>query len=378
MYQIFSGHDFAEFQKLCNFMSVNLDNSMMKHLKQKLIALLCVTFAVVSAWANDSVVWHHPVVGYTHSIVEVTKVVLHADRTEVSCHVHYPSGYWIQILRTTELQTDGRNFPVRDASGIPLGERYTMPESDEVDFTLTFDAVPLGTVKMNLVEPGGWTVYNIRPEDYREENGGIIFPNPNAPTSHYEDLSVIREILDHNQDVIVIVDEAYIDFAGESALSLLDDYENLLIVQTFSKSRSMAGMRIGYAIGHPELIKAMNDVKYSFNSYTMSQTALALGVEAVRDDVYFKACTAKIRATREKAKQVFTDLGFTYPEPGANFIFVTHPDYPAKELFAALRKKDIYVRYFDKPRINNYLRVTIGTDEQMEALFAFLKEYMNR
>ena len=169
MYQIFSGHDFAEFQKLCNFMSVNLDNSMMKHLKQKLIALLCVTFAVVSAWANDSVVWHHPVVGYTHSIVEVTKVVLHADRTEVSCHVHYPSGYWIQILRTTELQTDGRNFPVRDASGIPLGERYTMPESDEVDFTLTFDAVPLGTVKMNLVEPGGWTVYNIRPEDYRPE-----------------------------------------------------------------------------------------------------------------------------------------------------------------------------------------------------------------
>ena len=199
--------------------------------------------------------------------------------------------------------------------------------------------------------------FSICPQDYYPANGGVIF---------------------HNQDVIVIVDEAYIDFAGESALSLLDDYENLLIVQTFSKSRSMAGMRIGYAIGHPELIKAMNDVKYSFNSYTMSQTALALGVEAVRDDVYFKACTAKIRATREKAKQVFTDLGFTYPEPGANFIFVTHPDYPAKELFAALREKDIYVRYFDKPRINNYLRVTIGTDEQMEALFAFLKEYMNR
>lgn len=220
--------------------------------------------------------------------------------------------------------------------------------------------------------------FSICPQDYYPANGGVIFPNPNAPTSHYEDLSVIREILDHNQDVIVIVDEAYIDFAGESALNLLDDYENLLIVQTFSKSRSMAGMRIGYAIGHPELIKAMNDVKYSFNSYTMSQTALALGVEAVRDDVYFKACTAKIRATREKAKQAFTDLGFTYPEPGANFIFVTHPDYPAKELFAALREKDIYVRYFDKPRINNYLRVTIGTDEQMEALFAFLKEYMNR
>ena len=246
------------------------------------------------------------------------------------------------------------------------------------DITYSFYKVWANLYRIPYICPKLMDDFRIRKEDYYQENGGVIFPNPNAPTSHYEDLSVIREILDHNQDVIVIVDEAYIDFAGESALSLLDDYENLLIVQTFSKSRSMAGMRIGYAIGHPELIKAMNDVKYSFNSYTMSQTALALGVEAVRDDVYFKACTAKIRATREKAKQAFTDLGFTYPEPGANFIFVTHPDYPAKELFAALREKDIYVRYFDKPRINNYLRVTIGTDEQMEVLFAFLKEYMNR
>ena len=246
------------------------------------------------------------------------------------------------------------------------------------DISYSFYSVWADLYRIPYETPALNDKFEIVPEDYFKENGGVIFPNPNAPTSHYEDLSVIREILNHNQDVIVIVDEAYIDFAGESALSLLDDYENLLIVQTFSKSRSMAGMRIGYAIGHPDLIKAMNDVKYSFNSYTMSQTALALGVEAVRDDVYFKACTAKIRATREKAKQAFTALGFTYPEPGANFIFVTHPDYPAKELFAALREKDIYVRYFDKPRINNYLRVTIGTDEQMEALFAFLKEYMNR
>ena len=220
--------------------------------------------------------------------------------------------------------------------------------------------------------------FNIRKEDYYKENGGVIFPNPNAPTGVEASQEMIEDILQHNQDVIVIIDEAYVDFGAETALPLLEKYDNLIVVQTFSKSRSMAGMRIGYAIGHPDLIKAMNDVKYSFNSYTMSQTALALGVEAVRDDVYFKACTAKIRATREKAKQAFTALGFTYPEPGANFIFVTHPDYPAKELFAALREKDIYVRYFDKPRINNYLRVTIGTDEQMEALFAFLKEYMNR
>ena len=220
--------------------------------------------------------------------------------------------------------------------------------------------------------------FNLVAADYYKENGGVVIANPNAPTGIVQNESFLRDVIEHNRDVVVIIDEAYVDFCGESALYLTKEYDNVLIVQTFSKSRSMAGMRIGYAMGNPELIKAMNDVKYSFNSYTMSQTALALGVEAVRDDVYFKACTAKIRATREKAKQVFTDLGFTYPEPGANFIFVTHPDYPAKELFAALREKDIYVRYFDKPRINNYLRVTIGTDEQMEALFAFLKEYMNR
>ena len=220
--------------------------------------------------------------------------------------------------------------------------------------------------------------FNLVAADYYKENGGVVIANPNAPTGIVQNESFLRDVIEHNRDVVVIIDEAYVDFCGESALYLTKEYDNVLIVQTFSKSRSMAGMRIGYAMGNPELIKAMNDVKYSFNSYTMSQTALALGVEAVRDDVYFKACTAKIRATREKAKQAFTDLGFTYPEPGANFIFVTHPDYPGKELFAALREKDIYVRYFDKPRINNYLRVTIGTDEQMEALFAFLKEYMNR
>lgn len=218
--------------------------------------------------------------------------------------------------------------------------------------------------------------FAIRAEDYYPANGGVIFPNPNAPTSRYEELSVIEDILEHNQDVIVIIDEAYIDFAGESALKLLDRYENLLVVQTFSKSRSMAGMRIGYAIGHPDMIKAMNDVKYSFNSYTMNQTSLILGAEAVKDDEYFHECVEKIRRTRDKAKEEFSALGFTYPEPGANFIFVTHPDYPASELFAALREKDIYVRYFNQPRIDNYLRVTIGTDAQMTALFDFLREYM--
>lgn len=218
--------------------------------------------------------------------------------------------------------------------------------------------------------------FAIRPEDYYPANGGVIFPNPNAPTSRYEDLSVIEDILVHNQDVIVIIDEAYIDFGGKSAQELLDRYENLLVVQTFSKSRSMAGMRIGFAMGHPALIKAMNDVKYSYNSYTMNQTSLVMGAEAVKDDAYFRACVNKIKATRERAKTAFAELGFDYPEPGANFIFVSHPKYPARDIFEALRAEDIYVRYFDKPGINNYLRITIGTDEEMDTLFDFLREYI--
>lgn len=220
--------------------------------------------------------------------------------------------------------------------------------------------------------------FSIRPEDYYPENGGVIFPNPNAPTSVYESLDVIEDILIHNQDVIVIIDEAYIDFGGESALALLDKYENLLVVQTFSKSRSMAGMRIGFAIGHPDLIKAMNDVKYSFNSYTMNQTSLAIGAAAVADDAYFRECVDRIKATRERTARELKALGFTFREPSANFIFASHPQIDAKDLFAALREADIYVRYFDKPRINQYLRITIGTDEQMDKLLAFLKEYINK
>ena len=216
----------------------------------------------------------------------------------------------------------------------------------------------------------------IRKEDYFGENGGIIFPNPNAPTGVELPLSDIEEILLHNRDVIVIVDEAYVDFGAESALKLVEKYENLLVVQTFSKSRSLAGMRIGFAIGSPKLIKYLNDVKYSFNSYTLNQTSLACGVEAVKDQAYFNETRTRIMKTREHAKEVLGEMGFSFPDSKANFLFITHPDYPAKELFQALRQKDIYVRYFDQPRINNYLRVTIGTDEQMEAFYEFLKEYM--
>ena len=220
--------------------------------------------------------------------------------------------------------------------------------------------------------------FHLAAEDYKKPNGGVIFPNPNAPTSIYESLDLVEEIIAANPDSVVIVDEAYIDFGGRSALALLDKYENLLVVQTFSKSRSLAGMRIGFCIGSETLIGALNAVKYSCNYYTLNETSLRLGTASVKDDAYFKETTAKIIQTREEAKERLTALGFTFPEPMANFIFASHKTIPAKELFEAMREAGIFVRYFNKPRIDNYLRITIGTPEQMEKLYRFVEDYLQR
>lgn len=218
--------------------------------------------------------------------------------------------------------------------------------------------------------------FRIRPEDYYQDNGGVVFPNPNAPTGIFMPLNQVEDILRHNQDVVVIVDEAYIDFGGISALPLTEKYENLLVVQTFSKSRAMAGMRIGFAVGHPDLIRALSDVKYSYNSYTMNLPSQILGAEAVKDQVYFQEITSRIIATRERAKERLGELGFTFPDSMTNFLFVTHERASARELFAALKREQIYVRYFDQPRLDNSLRITIGTDGEMEALYAFLENYL--
>lgn len=216
----------------------------------------------------------------------------------------------------------------------------------------------------------------IKKEDYYGENGGVIFPNPNAPTGILMELLEIEEILEHNRDVIVVVDEAYIDFGGKSALPLIEKYDNLLVVQTFSKSRSLAGMRIGFAMGNEKLIKYINDVKYSFNSYTMNQTALALGVEAIKDKGYFEETRQKVIATREWTKGELKKLGFSFGDSMSNFIFAAHESVPAKELFEALKKEHIFVRHFSKERISNYLRISIGTRKEMETLIRFLKGYL--
>lgn len=232
------------------------------------------------------------------------------------------------------------------------------------EFRIPFEKIPLDAS------------FHIRKEDYNRECGGVIFPNPNAPTGEAESLADIEDIVRQHQDVVVIVDEAYIDFGGESALPLLERYENLLIVQTFSKSRAMAGMRIGYAIGSPQLIRWLNDVKYSFNSYTMNQLTLALGAAALEDEEYFQSIVHKIIATRERMKEKFSELGFVFGDSQSNFLFVTHRQLPAKKMFEYLRAQDIYVRYFNQPRIDNYLRITIGTDEEMDRLIAVLDGYI--
>ena len=218
--------------------------------------------------------------------------------------------------------------------------------------------------------------FQIVKEDYYGENGGVVFPNPNAPTGILMPLSEIEDIIQHNRNVIVVVDEAYIDFGGESALPLIEKYDNLLVVQTFSKSRSMAGMRIGYAMGNEKLIKYINDVKYSFNSYTMNQTTIAAGAAAIRDVEYFRKTVKKVMETREWSKEELKKLGFSFEDSKSNFIFATHKSVPAGKIFQALRERHIYVRYFEKPRIDNYLRITIGTREEMQTLFDFLKDYL--
>ncbi len=216
----------------------------------------------------------------------------------------------------------------------------------------------------------------INADDYICDNGGVIFPNPNAPTGVQESLEMIEKVIKGNPASVVIIDEAYIDFGGESCLPLIEKYENLLVVQTFSKSRSMAGMRIGFAMGNKKLIKYMNDVKFSVNSYTMNPLTLLCGVAAVKDEEYFKSTTESIIKTREEAKKRLSGLGFEFTDSTSNFIFASHNSKPAAEIFEELKKRKIFVRYWNKPRINNYLRITVGTPEEMESLAKALEEIL--
>ncbi len=219
--------------------------------------------------------------------------------------------------------------------------------------------------------------FTINREDYITENGGIVIANPNAPTGVMETIENIEYIVKNNPDSVVIIDEAYVDFGGESCLPLVEKYENLLVVQTYSKSRSMAGMRIGFAIGSEKLIKYMNDVKFSINSYTMNPITQLCGAASMADEEYFRETVDKIIATRERSKARLADLGFVFPDSKTNFIFASPQKVSAKVIFEELKKRNIFVRYWNKPIICDYLRISIGTDEEMDRLFNALEEIIN-
>lgn len=218
--------------------------------------------------------------------------------------------------------------------------------------------------------------YNINAADYKRPNGGVVIANPNAPTSIGRGLDFMREILDANPDSVVIADEAYVDFGGTSAVPLLKEYENLVVVQTFSKSRSMAGMRIGYALGNAEIISALYAAKDSYNSYPLDSVAIAAGVASVEDEEYFRATIQRVMATRERLAEELRGMGFDVADSSTNFLFAEHSKYRAKDIQEYLKTRDIYVRYFSKKRIDNRLRITIGTDEEIDALISALRDYI--
>jgi len=219
--------------------------------------------------------------------------------------------------------------------------------------------------------------FSIRLGDYAKPNGGIIFPNPNAPTGCLVPLADIERLLQANPDSVVVIDEAYVDFGGESAIPLVARYPNLLVVQTLSKSRSLAGLRVGFAVGHVDLIEALERVKNSFNSYPLDRLAIVGAVAAFEDREYFEQTCKAVIATREKLVGELKALGFEVLPSAANFIFARHPQHDAEKSALALRQRSIIVRHFKLPRIEQFLRITVGTDEQCSALVAALKEILS-
>jgi histidinol-phosphate aminotransferase len=216
----------------------------------------------------------------------------------------------------------------------------------------------------------------INPEDYFRENGGIIIANPNAPTGIELSREQIIAIMEHNRDSVVIIDEAYVDFGGRSSIDLINCYDNLLIVQTFSKGRSLAGVRVGLAFGNPELISVLTAVKNSFNSYPLDSIAQAAAIASLADDVYFRKRVKQVMTVRENTKSALERLGFSITDSKANFLFAVNEDISAKSLQEWLKGQDILIRHFDLPRISNHVRITIGTEAHMDRLIEKIKEYL--
>lgn len=220
--------------------------------------------------------------------------------------------------------------------------------------------------------------FNIPLDELKKKNGGVILPNPNAPTGKYIDTFELEKVVKANEDSVVIIDEAYVDFGGESMVPYIKKYPNLLVVQTFSKSRALAGLRVGFAIGNKELIEGLNRIKNSMNSYTIDRLALVGAKAAIKDNEYFKKITKLIIETREKYIAKIKELGFEVLNSKSNFIFVKHSKLKGEYIYNKLKEKGVLIRYFGKPRIEDYLRITIGTNEEMEILIEKIKEIINK
>ena len=240
------------------------------------------------------------------------------------------------------------------------------------DITYSFYPVYCGLYQVDSRTVPLTDTFEIDPEDYRGPNGGIIFPNPNAPTGRCLPLTDVERMVAGNPDSVVVVDEAYVDFGGDSAIALVDRYPNLLVTQTLSKARSLAGLRVGLAVGHRDLIEALNRVKNSFNSYPLDRLAQAGAVAAFEDEAWFDETRKRVMAERDRVTSAMAALGFEVLPSGANFIFCQHESVSGEQLALQLREQGIIVRHFNKPRINNFLRITIGTAEQNDELLRAL------
>jgi histidinol-phosphate aminotransferase len=244
------------------------------------------------------------------------------------------------------------------------------------DITYSFYPVYCGLYGVDYNQVALNDNFEIVTEDYLRPNGGVIFPNPNAPTGRVLPLEAVEQIVAGNPDSVVVVDEAYIDFGGVTAIGLVTKYPNLLVVHTLSKSRSLAGLRVGYAVGHPDLIDGLERVKNSFNSYPLDRLAIAGAVAAMEDQAHFDSTRKAVMKSRDMLVADMAKLGFDTLPSAANFIFARHPQHDAGTLAAALRERSIIVRHFKLPRIDQYLRITIGTDEQCMSLLAALREIL--
>lgn len=316
----------------------------------------------------------------------------------------YPPAQGVKKVLESKDYTELKKYPSADAVPLKkaLAKRYGLKEenvfcgngSDDVlatafraffnskkpvlypDITYSFYPVWCELLKIPCETRPVDENFEINVKDFYGENGGIVIPNPNAPTSIGVGKEFIVDLLEHNRDSIVIIDEAYVDFGRYSCVELINDYDNLVVTQTFSKSRSLAGLRIGMAFARPELISYLQAVKDSYNSYPLDQIAIEAACASLEDEEYFKTTVEKVKATRDKAIEKFRAMGFKVFDSETNFIFCTHPKYKAVDIFKHTREKGVFIRYFNKPRIDDYLRITIGTDEQMQALYNAVEEFV--